>query len=77
VRCVAAAMHTEVEPTELEAAAKLHREQVDEAVAEHPEAGEMVQALERHVDSGGADGELPSGDDLAAEIERFLRTQSD
>ncbi|CAN5399258.1 filament polymerization regulator ParJ [soil metagenome] len=77
VRCVAAAMHTEVETTELEAAAKLHREQVDEAVAEHPEAGEMVQALERHVDSGGADGELPSGDDLAAEIERFLRTQSD
>jgi proteasome assembly chaperone (PAC2) family protein len=77
VRLVAATLHTEVDTAELEAAATLHRSQVDEAVAEHPEAGDMVAALEAHVDSGGEDVNLPSGDALAAEIERFLRTQQD
>lgn len=77
VHQVAAAMGTLVDTTELEAAAKVHREQVDEAVAEHDDAVAMVQAFERHLDLGGDDGDLPSGDDLAAEIERFLRTQND
>lgn len=75
-RAVSALFRTEVDTMELEAAAKLHREQVDEAIAEHEEAAEMVRALECHVDLGG-DPELPSGEDLAAEIERFLRSQPD
>jgi proteasome assembly chaperone (PAC2) family protein len=77
VRLVAATLRSEVDTTELEAAATLHREQVDEAVAEHPDAGEMVAALEAHVDSGAGGVDLPSGDALAAEIERFLRTQQE
>ena len=75
VRTVADALGTSIDTTELEAAARIHREQVDEAVAEHTDAAEMVAALEAHVDSGGGIGDLPSGDDLAAEIERFLRTR--
>jgi hypothetical protein len=55
----------------------LHRNQVDEAVADHPDAGEMVAALEAHVDAGGGAEQLPTGDALAAEIERFLRTDPD
>lgn len=77
VQQVAAAMGTLVDTTELEAAAKVHREQVDDAVAEHDDAVAMVAAFERHLDMGGDDGELPSGEDLAAEIERFLRAQND
>jgi hypothetical protein len=77
VRLVAATLSTEVDTAELEAAATLHRNQVEEAVAEHPDAAGMVRALEAHVDSGGGGEELPSGDVLAAEIERFLRTQQD
>lgn len=75
-RC-AALLETPIDTTELEAAAKLHAEQVDEAVSEHPEAAAMVTALEQQLDSGAREGELPSGDDIAAEIERFLRSQSD
>lgn len=75
VRTVLTAIETTVDTTELEGAAKLHREQIDEAVREHPEAASMVDALERHVDAGGDESELPSGDDIAAEIERYLRQQ--
>jgi proteasome assembly chaperone (PAC2) family protein len=77
VRLVAATLSTEVDTAELEAAAALHRTQIDEAVTEHPDAAEMVHALEAHVDAGGAAEDLPTGDDMAAEIERFLRTQQD
>jgi hypothetical protein len=42
---------------------------VEEGLAERPDVAELVTAIEEQVD-----GEV-SGDDLAAEIERFLRTQ--
>lgn len=75
VRTVAATLHTSVDTTELEAAAKAHRDQVDEAVAEHDEARRMIEALELYLDEDERSDPLPSGDDLAAEIERFLRSQ--
>lgn len=75
VRLVATTLGTAIDTTELEAAAKLHADQVAEAVAEHPEAAEMVSALEVLYDQGGDAEDLPSGEDLAAEIERFLRQQ--
>lgn len=77
VRMVGAGMGTTVETTELEAAAKLQLEQIDEAVAEHEDAALMVTALERHYDSGDVDEDLPTGEDIADEIEHFLRSQSD
>jgi proteasome assembly chaperone (PAC2) family protein len=75
VRLVAGVFEAAVDTTELEAAAKLHVEQVDEAVAQHPEAVEMVRVLEGFVDAGEPEERLPSGEDLAVEIERFLRSQ--
>jgi hypothetical protein len=42
---------------------------VEEGLAERPDVAEMVQAIE----SGTTD--LPSGEELASEIERFLRDQ--
>lgn len=75
VRVVSSLLGTEVDTSELEESVKLHREQVDEAVSEHAEAAEMIARLEELSDSGDADGDLPTGDDLAQEIERFLRSQ--
>lgn len=75
VRAVVTALGSTVDATELEAAAKQHREQIDQAVAGQAEAANMIAALERHVDAGTDEDDLPSGDDIAAEIERFLRQQ--
>jgi proteasome assembly chaperone (PAC2) family protein len=75
VHLVAEQLQTAVDTTELEAAATHHFEQVTEAVADHPDAGEMISALELVYDQGGQEQELPSGEDIANEIERFLRHQ--
>jgi hypothetical protein len=75
--CIASALGVELDTTELRAAATLHLEQVAEAVAEHEDAASMVTALEEMVDAGEADEELPTGDDLAAEIEHFLEARRD
>ena len=77
VQLLAGAFHVPVDTTELEAAAMAHRQQVDEAVAEHPEAAEMVAVFERHHDAGEQHEDIPSGDDIAAEIERYLRAQGE
>ena len=75
VQLVAEWLGTSVDTTELEAAANAHTQQVDEAVADHPDAAEMIGALELIYDEGRSEEQLPSGDDIAAEIERFLRHQ--
>jgi hypothetical protein len=53
------------------------RERIDALVANSDEHLEMVRQLEHHVDTiQQAEGDgLPSGDELAAEVERFLRDQ--
>ncbi len=48
----------------------------DEAVAEDDQAGNYVAMLEREFDRR-IEATLPSGDDLAAELEKFLREQRD
>lgn len=69
-----------------EAAARV-REQVNEHIAGNVEVETVVHALERQYDSFVTaqerqssllvgDGELPSGDELGAEFERFLAEQS-
>ena len=75
VQLIAATLGTEVDTTELQAAANHHFEQVNEAVGDHPDAADMISALELIYDDGGSEEQLPSGDDIAAEIERFLRHQ--
>ncbi len=53
------------------------RERLDGLVANSDEHIQMVEQLEAQVDAleSVTDGPLPSGDDLAAEVERFLRDQ--
>lgn len=52
--------------------AAAQRRQLDELVAERPEVRSIVEQLEAMADQAGA----ISGEDLAGEIERFLRQQS-
>jgi PAC2 family len=61
----------EIETTELEAAAKDHLEQVEQAIRERPQIAEFVDQIRGMVEQG-ADERIPSGDEIAAELERFL-----
>jgi proteasome assembly chaperone (PAC2) family protein len=65
-----------VEASELEAAGERFDEQVDRAVAANPEIAQLVRQLEEaqaeELDLGG---EVPSGDAIAQEFQRFLRQQ--
>ena len=77
---------------ELEAAAVRTREAIDEQVAGSPEVAAVVAALEQQYDAFVAGrgrnlledgsllddaGELPSADELGAELERFLAERTD
>ena len=68
-----------VEATDLEQAAVAFEEQVTEAVAANPEIKEMVEQLEEQQDevAGFAQEDVPSGDAIAREFQRFLRQQRD
>ncbi len=50
---------------------------LDELVAGNPEHLAMVAQLERSYDEQPGSFAVPSGDELAAEVERFLRNQDD
>ena len=73
-------------PTEaLREAAEAHRSEVDEQIARSPENTAVVAALEQQFDQFTAAregtgllsdiGEVPSGDEIGAELERFLAEQ--
>ena len=59
---------------DLNAAATDWRERIDRAVENDDELAEYVSQLEQQVDESEV---MPSGDDLAAELEAFLRDQRD
>ena len=65
-----------VHTARLNAEAARRRVLHDEAVAEDEQASAYVAMLEREYDQRSEEG-IPSGDDLAAEFERFLRDQRD
>lgn len=48
---------------------------LDSAIARNDEHTAMLRALEADADETPVEGEIPSGDELAAELERFLRDQ--
>ena len=52
-------------------------EQVEEGLAERPDVADLVSQLEaaQEPESLGTEADLPTGDDLAQEIERFLRDE--
>jgi proteasome assembly chaperone (PAC2) family protein len=74
---LAAASGLQLDSTALRAAGDRARSQVDELIAGNPEHAAMVAKLEEVIDSseGNALGldEVPSAEELAAELERFLR----
>ncbi len=71
---------TELDTDGLHRAAELTRRRVDELIANSEEHAEMVRQLEAQHDAemgppGLGAAPLPSGDELAAELERFLRNE--
>ncbi len=78
-----------VDVTELRAAAEVTRTRIDGLIAQNPEHVAMVDQLERQVEAeavgfSGANANehppldvdnLPSGDEIAAELQRFLREE--
>jgi predicted ATP-grasp superfamily ATP-dependent carboligase len=63
----------EIDTAELANAAETYTEQVSEAVSSDEETAAYVAELEKRADELAPEGELPSGDMLAAELTRFLR----
>ncbi len=69
----------EVDTTELQAAAGVTNARIDSLISNSDQHSAMLQALEHQWDadlgriSGPMPTDLPSGDELAAELERFLR----
>jgi proteasome assembly chaperone (PAC2) family protein len=64
-------VHTDL--AALDAQADEYRKRVEEGLSERPDVAEMVRNIEAAEGSGS--GDLPSGEELASEIERFLREQ--
>ena len=68
-----------LDSTSLREAGRTLRVRLDELVAANEEHAQMVTALETHYDAeasaAGPSTVLPSGEQLAAEIERYLRDQ--
>jgi len=63
-----------IDLAELEERAKVHEERISEAVSSDPDIRATVEELERQADAEDLT-EMPSGDELVAEVERFLRDQ--
>jgi hypothetical protein len=62
----------------LEEASIEYERRLDEAVAAEPEVRALVERLEQQLDEAEADvqlGDIPSGDSIAREFQRFLRDQ--
>jgi proteasome assembly chaperone (PAC2) family protein len=78
VRRVCDLLGTEVPTADLEKASATYERQVDEVVAGEDEVAGYVHELERRGDEAAETdelGDLPSGDALAAQLEKFLRDQ--
>ena len=67
----------EVDTSELERTAEAYQEQVSVAVSQDSDLSSYVRMLEERYDAQAGEGSrnLPSGDDLARELEGFLRQQ--
>ena len=67
-----------IDTTELEEAAVEYERRLDEAVASEPEVRALVERLERQMDDDEISfRNLPSGDSIAREFERFLKEQGE
>lgn len=70
-------LDVEIETEQLEETATEYQEQVSAAVSQDSDLTSYVQMLEERYDAQAAEGtrDLPSGDELAQELENFLREQ--
>jgi proteasome assembly chaperone (PAC2) family protein len=66
-----------LDTSELEEASRIYMQQVSEAVASDEDTAAYVDELESRADELEGDGEIPSGDTLAAELSRFLREREE
>jgi proteasome assembly chaperone (PAC2) family protein len=67
-----------VDAANLEEASAEYERRLDEAVAAEPEVRMLVERLEQQVDESEISfGDLPSGDSIAREFQRFLRQRGD
>lgn len=68
-----------IDTTELHTAADTARQQVDELITKSEDHDRLVHQLERNVDIAEGNpldlGQVPTGDELAAELERYLRDE--
>jgi hypothetical protein len=67
----------EVDTSDLERGAAAYEEQVSAAVSQDSDLSSYVRVLEERFDSQADQGprDLPTGDDLARELESFLREE--
>jgi proteasome assembly chaperone (PAC2) family protein len=77
VRRFGGLMHVDIDLRELEQAADEYAEQVSEAVSTDAETATYVEELEQRVDALAPEGDIPSGESLAAELSRFLREREE
>ncbi|HEY8029667.1 MAG TPA: PAC2 family protein [Gaiellaceae bacterium] len=77
VRRFGGLMHVDIDLRELERAADEYAEQVSEAVSTDAETATYVEELEQRVDALAPEGDIPSGESLAAELSRFLREREE
>ncbi|MHB8593250.1 MAG: proteasome assembly chaperone family protein [Acidimicrobiales bacterium] len=74
---LAAVAGLSIDAASLHAAADASRRQVDELITKSDEHSELVRQLERNVDATEGNpldvGQIPTGEELAAELERYLR----
>ena len=68
-------LRSSVITTDLEIAAASYERQVSEVVESDEDVAEYVRRLEASTDDDVDELDLPTGDALAAEFERFLREQ--
>jgi proteasome assembly chaperone (PAC2) family protein len=70
-------LETPIDTAELDEAAVEYERRLDEAVASEPEVRALVERLEQQIDDADdvSFRNLPSGDSIAREFERFLREQ--
>ena len=66
-----------VDGSDLESAAGDYDRQVNLAVQSDPDVQAFVERLEQASSEGGADVELPSGEVIARDLQRFLRQRGD
>ena len=65
-----------IDLSDLEGRSRSHDARVGEAVRADPDVAATVEELERQADAEDMT-DIPSGDELAAEVERYLRNQRD